>query len=200
MKSGVYSISINGKKYIGSSIDINKRIKYHISRLKNNKHYNKHLQNAYNLHQNGVVVEILEKCNSDELLIKEKHYIDSYKTLDNRFGYNAAPNPFQGSRGVRWSQESKNKLSNSLISDYKSGKRRKLTFNHTQQAKTNISNNLIGNKCAKRCSIICHQNNVIYESLHAAARALDMSPSSVCDVLKGRKSSCKGYSFEYVEV
>lgn len=197
MKSGIYSISINNKRYIGSSIDTNKRTKYHLSRLKNNKHYNKHLQSAYNLHQNNLVVEILEDCDINELLIKEKHYIDLYNTLDNKFGYNAAPNPFQGSRGLKWRQESKDKLSNSLINDYKSGKRIKLVFNHTKEAKDNISNNLIGNKCAKRCLVLCHQNNTTYESLHSAARALNISTSSICDVLKGRRNSCKGYSFEY---
>lgn len=199
MKSGIYSILINNKRYIGSSVDVNKRTKYHLSRLKNNKHYNKHLQSAYNLYSNSLVVEILEDCDNNELLIKEKHYIDLYNTLNNAFGYNAAPNPFQGSRGLKWSQESKDKLSNSLKNDYNSGKRIKLNFNHTDEVKNRISTNLIGNKCAKRRLILCHQNNKTYESLHSAARALNMSPSSVCDVLKGRKNSCKGYSFKYVE-
>ena len=48
--SGIYEITnlINNKIYIGSSINIKKRWKDHILLLKNQKHINVHLLNAWN--------------------------------------------------------------------------------------------------------------------------------------------------------
>ena len=47
---GVYQIKnlINGKLYIGSSIDVDKRLKSHFSALDKGCHNNAYLQNAWN--------------------------------------------------------------------------------------------------------------------------------------------------------
>jgi group I intron endonuclease len=47
---GIYKITniVTNKLYVGSSIDIKRRKYEHIRLLKNNKHNNIHLQNAYN--------------------------------------------------------------------------------------------------------------------------------------------------------
>ena len=49
-KCGIYMILnlINGKRYIGSSIDIYNRLHEHLHNLKNNKSHNNHLQNSWN--------------------------------------------------------------------------------------------------------------------------------------------------------
>lgn len=56
MRAGVYKISnsSNGKCYIGSSIDIDRRRLEHFSALLHNKHINQHLQNAYNKYGEGM--------------------------------------------------------------------------------------------------------------------------------------------------
>lgn len=48
--SGVYQIynPINNKRYIGSSINVERRLKEHLRNLKKNTHCNVHLQSAYN--------------------------------------------------------------------------------------------------------------------------------------------------------
>lgn len=48
--SGVYQIynTVNGKRYIGSSIHIEQRFKEHLRNLRANKHVNAHLQCAWN--------------------------------------------------------------------------------------------------------------------------------------------------------
>lgn len=48
--SGVYQIynTVNGKRYIGSSIHIEQRFKEHLRNLRANKHVNAHLQSAWN--------------------------------------------------------------------------------------------------------------------------------------------------------
>lgn len=77
--TGIYQITntLNGKHYIGSSIDVNYRYKTHLSNLRNNKHSNSKFQNAVNKYGlDKFQFQILEECNSDELLILEQLYID----------------------------------------------------------------------------------------------------------------------------
>lgn len=52
MISGIYSIinKTNGKKYIGSSMDVNRRVKRHLYDLKRGKHHNAYLQRSYDKH------------------------------------------------------------------------------------------------------------------------------------------------------
>lgn len=75
-RSGIYAIHIKHHTYIGSSYNLQKRLATHISRLRNNKHYNSKLQNTYNKYSTEkVYFEILEECSKLELLIRESHYI-----------------------------------------------------------------------------------------------------------------------------
>lgn len=88
MTTGIYQIvnETNGKKYIGSSINIESRYKRHISYLRNCIHPNKKLQNAVNKYGlDKFHLKILEVCESDELLIIEQEHIDAAdpKTLYN---------------------------------------------------------------------------------------------------------------------
>lgn len=72
---GIYKIIINNKLYIGSSLDIKNRIKQHKSDLKNNRHANPKLQNAYNKYHE-FKYEILEKfdfIDIKDLRIREKY-------------------------------------------------------------------------------------------------------------------------------
>lgn len=86
---GIYSITniINNKKYIGYSIDIARRWQTHKRDLKNNKHENEHLQNAYNLYgEDSFVYEIIEECKENQLKEHEKYWIKYYNSKEN--GYN----------------------------------------------------------------------------------------------------------------
>ena len=63
MKAGIYRIinSSNGKCYVGSSIDINRRRLEHFSALSHNRHVNNHLQNAYNKYgKDSFIFEVIE--------------------------------------------------------------------------------------------------------------------------------------------
>lgn len=86
--SGIYCIEniIDNKKYIGQSADLNKREKYHFWVLEKNKHYNNHLQRAYNKYnKNFFVFRILIYCESFELTKYEQFFVNfyGYKTLYN---------------------------------------------------------------------------------------------------------------------
>jgi group I intron endonuclease len=81
MNSGIYQIvnSINGKYYIGSSENLEKRKLRHFNELKKNRHHNIYLQRAYNKHGNIFKFEILELIESEKLFEREQYYINTYK-------------------------------------------------------------------------------------------------------------------------
>ena len=76
---GVYQIKslINGKSYIGSSINIHKRWRLHKSELTNNKHHSIVLQrhvNKYGIKDLQFI--ILEETDESLIIEREQYYID----------------------------------------------------------------------------------------------------------------------------
>mgnify|MGYP000863314505 CR=1 FL=1 len=82
---GIYTIknTINNKVYIGSSINVEKRLKDHFINLSKNKHHNQHLQFAYNKYGKDYftkeILETFEDIDRDDLFDIEKEYILKYK-------------------------------------------------------------------------------------------------------------------------
>lgn len=81
---GIYTIKNlkNNKLYIGSSVEIEKRIRTHFVNLIKNNHSNLKLQNSYNKYgKENFIFEILEtfdEIERDDLFTIEQKYIDSY--------------------------------------------------------------------------------------------------------------------------
>lgn len=81
--SGIYKIvnKVDGKYYVGSSQNINRRWQKHKCQLKNNQHWNKHLQNVYNKYGidnfDYTIIEIVEDVK--ELLSIEQKYLNECK-------------------------------------------------------------------------------------------------------------------------
>lgn len=99
IKSGVYLIRCveNGKRYIGESLNIDKRWTWHISDLNKNTHHSKTLQADWNrFGAESFVFEIIELYDSAflktrskltaALLIRERVWQNRYDTINN--GYN----------------------------------------------------------------------------------------------------------------
>jgi len=88
---GIYRITntVNGKSYVGQSVDVKSRISHHRSELRNNRHENSYLQNAWNKYgEENFTFEILERCSRNELDEREIYYIDHFKTYKTFNGYN----------------------------------------------------------------------------------------------------------------
>jgi predicted GIY-YIG superfamily endonuclease len=89
---GIYKIEnlVNGKVYIGSSQDINKRWKQHLYSLRKGQHHSYHLQKAWEKYgEENFKFEIVEVVTDESLLITlEQKWINSYKSYDSKYGYN----------------------------------------------------------------------------------------------------------------
>lgn len=78
---GIYCIRniVNNHVYIGSSVNITKRIRNHFGYLRTGKHRNCHLQHAYDKYgECNFRFRVLKLCETQELLQFEQYFIDLY--------------------------------------------------------------------------------------------------------------------------
>lgn len=85
------------KYYIGSTVNLKKRLQVHMSVLKNNKGC-KTLQSLYNLDKR-FVVEIIEECRKSDLGAKEKMYLKKVVRID-PFCVNVCISGHRGARDI----------------------------------------------------------------------------------------------------
>lgn len=92
---GIYKIvnKINNKYYLGSSKDVHCRWRKHKERLRNNRHCNGHLQNAWNKYkEKNFEFVLLKEASHDitkkSLISMEQSYLDSLKPWNPSVGYN----------------------------------------------------------------------------------------------------------------
>lgn len=105
---GIYSITnlINGKKYIGQSINIENRFVRHKCELRKNRHVNRHLQASWNKYgEKNFKFNIIETCTKESLNNRENYWINYYNTLNN--GYNLD----EGGNGISGYKHSKEEIS-----------------------------------------------------------------------------------------
>lgn len=104
MLSGIYKITClgNNKIYIGSASSTKAKSKskkgffcrwsHHLRQLKQNKHHNKPMQNAYNKYgEENFVFEILEFCEPHLCIKREQYYLDLLQPFGEK-GFNICKN------------------------------------------------------------------------------------------------------------
>lgn len=110
---GIYKIEnkINGKIYVGQSIDIKTRWYNHRKELNGNRHHNEHLQNAWNKYgESQFTFNIIEECTVENIDEREIYWINYYNATNGECGYNMTLGG-QGIHGYSWSDEGKQHLS-----------------------------------------------------------------------------------------
>ena len=110
MTVGIYQITntTNGKKYIGQSIDIERRLNQHKRNLTNNNHSNQHLQKAWNKYGSDTFTfDIIKECSESLLNYYEKEYIFTWNLTNHNNGYNIQ----DGGGHFRTAEETRKKIS-----------------------------------------------------------------------------------------
>ena len=109
---GIYAIMnvANLKVYVGQSIDIRRRWTEHLSTLKLDKHFNKHLQGSYIKYgKESFIFTLIEECEQKFLDDRETFWINQFNSTDNRYGYNIIKVPVT----VKQTDETRRKISES---------------------------------------------------------------------------------------
>lgn len=110
--SGIYKITnlINGKFYIGSSVDCKRRWK---------REYNIHLCRAFQKYgKENFSFEIIEECERKILFQREQYYLDTLKPWDRKIGYNLS-NIATGGNGLRGNKHPHVKLTEQDVKEIK---------------------------------------------------------------------------------
>lgn len=141
---GIYCIfSKDGKKYIGSSHRIYRRIKEHRSMLRDGIHHNNYLQNTFNKYgEDYFGFLVIEKIDDINLLIEtEQKYLDFFGSYHRDLGYNISPTA-GNTLGCKQSEEVCRKKSERMIGSKNPfyGKR------HSEEIRKIISENLKGKR------------------------------------------------------
>lgn len=190
--TGIYSITCktNNKIYIGSAagtkgskrkIGFYRRWYEHIDKLNNNKHANKHLQNAWNKYgQSDFEFNIIEFCAKEECENKELYYINYYDSTNHNKGFNIIKQ--SNFHNFNFTNEHKEKISKAL-----KGKKRPLD---------------VVKKWSKKVQQLDKNFNVINEfySMSEASRITGIQRQDIGQSIIGKK--CKtagGYYWKIVE-
>lgn len=144
-KSGIYFIrsTVNGKVYIGSTVNIRKRYREHKCILKSNQHTNIHLQRHYNKNGgNSLEYGLLELVTKDQLQDKEQDYVDK---LDPEF--NIMKECVVNRIGLEHSEKTKAKMKKASEIRRKRGDYKKMAKILSEANKGNKYN--LGRKCSE---------------------------------------------------
>jgi len=167
---GIYQIrnKIDGKMYIGSAGNTQKRWREHLSLLRRNIHPNIYLQHAWNKYGSGnfEFMVIMEVNDDSSLVMVEQEYLNRMNSYPPN-GYNIAHDAIAPMRGMKHTKETRTKISKKnkgrvlsektrrKMSDFNKGKilpeehKRKISkslMNHivTKESRENMSKSHIG--------------------------------------------------------
>lgn len=221
----IYKITniINNKVYVGQTrqMNVNTRWRTHKLCLKKNTHKNKHLQSSYNKH--GIinfVFEIIEEL-TENINEREQYWIEFYNSSNIKNGYNKTKGGdgclgFKMPReiverlsilskgraghfkGKHHTEESKRKLSEARAGKYNGVDNHFFGKKHSEETREKMSKSSQNKIPCNKKSIICINNNTVYESSYDAARKLNLKPSSIRSVLQGKSKALRGLVFKYV--
>ena len=225
---GIYMIinNLNGKQYVGQSIDIVRRYMQHLQpKSKGTPEFHKEIQT---MGKDNFVCIILEECEKSELNEREEHYIRFFKPEYNK-------SLGQGQKGLTASAETRRKQSDNAKQrwdNYDDATKRnvlkKLNSNHrtgyhlSEETKDKIRQAHSGKKRSEESRkkqsetmkdryksglkvavnklykpIICTTTGEHFPSLKAAAEHFGLYSPDITAVLKGRQKTAHGLHFIY---
>lgn len=217
MSCGIYKITnlVNGKVYIGQSINIERRWEKH--KTSNDDFAIHQAIKKYGL--SNFTCEIIEECNQDELNEKEIYWINQYDSIKN--GYNMIPGGSNGAGFAKGKEVQQFTMDGQFIATYSSALQaaEKTGLSHTNicaccreelfhvggfQWKYTSSNKEIrplNNPKNLQRSIIQYTLNGSfireYDSLAEASKFTNIHKSSISNVCNGKSHTAGGYRWAY---
>ncbi len=196
MEAGIYKImnNVNGKCYVGSSIDLHQRRLQHFAALKYNKHINKHLQNAYNKYGSSafefLVLETIEITDNikEILLNREQFWIDNLSPEYNILQVAGS------TLGYHHTEETKKKISESMIGVKKSKEHAEHIKNAQKGKKLTEEHKAKLSEAAKHRKSMSHHaviniDGVVYNSIKEASKITGVKYNTIQKRLKNPKFS-----------
>ena len=187
--SGIYKWEneINGKVYIGQSINIyNRFLDYKKGR------FNPHMKSAINKYGiDNFSIEILEKdIDETNLNAYEQKWIDFYQSYLPENGYNIAPIA-GNTRGVKKSKAEREAMS-------KRASKRTGELNpfygkhHNDETKKKISESLKGRKSSRAKRVQCIETKEEFDSQAQLAKSLNVYVGAISACINKPNRTCKG--------
>lgn len=195
---GIYKIlnKINNKFYIGSSINIRKRIKEHERCLKFGIHSNKHLQSAWDKYGSNnfefIIIEKYKNITNRELRNRETEIIQQTKCFCDEIGYNFIAGGI-GTLNTPCSQEKREKISKSNMGKKAWNKGISMTKEQKEKLRK-VKNQLYG----KKVDIYTILGDYIetLDSIREIHRKYGSGRNTIVDSCRGRIVP-KKYIFKY---
>lgn len=190
-KSGIYQIRnlVNGKLYIGSAENLQRRKCTHLNELRNSKHHSNRLQNAFNKYgEENFIFEVIEFCEDKNKLIEhEQYWIDRFETYNKEKGYNIcdkAGKP-KNLKGYKFSEEH-----NKKISEAKTGI--KLSEEHKNNVSLGRTGKYTGDDNFKSIAVYCLETGTRYSSIEIAKKTIGVPKCNIA-------GCCANYSYNQVK-
>lgn len=158
--------------------------------------------------ENFTVIEICQAETVEKLNELERYYIKKYNAMNPEYGYNLCDGG-DNTCGYHHRKESREKMSKSRMGIFVGEKNPFYGKHHTNETKKRLSELHSGkhlteehkrkvseNSTVKR-PIICITTGEKFSSIREAARKYDIEETHISRVCRGKRKSCKGYSFVY---
>lgn len=117
MTCGIYEIvnTVNGKRYVGSSIDIESRWNAHLRELRRGTHHAHHLQHSFNKYgEEMFTMRCIIACEREQLIPLEQ------AELDSGYDYNSSPTA-GNTLGMKFSDEARERIRQNRLNRIKDG-------------------------------------------------------------------------------
>jgi len=199
----IYQIknNINGKIYIGSTVNFDQRKKGHLSLLKNCNHPNSHLQSSFSKYgEDSFSFSIVKVVDIISLREEEDFYIEKNKSYDRKIGYNIE----KQSNHKRHSVETKRKISESLMGhkvskesrdkmrQAKIGTNFHMGHKHTEETKEKIRKKILGTKKGPRSEEVKKKISLSNTGQKRSDEARKKMRESRLKYLEGKKNASFG--------
>lgn len=207
-KIGVYRITnlINNNSYVGSSSSsLYKRFSLHREQLRKNKHYNEHLQRAWNKYgEENFEFVVIEFCdNKDDCLDRETFYINELLCYIPDLGYNKR-RIAESNLGLKLSEEQLDRRKGfgkgrktsdeTKLKQSMSAKGRKFKEESKEKLRNLPANNRNVLMLSLDGKIVKQFKNLTETAIFLGNKGL---VTLIGKIIKGKLKTCRGYTFRY---